>query len=410
MSSPHVGRRLRVLVLSWNYPTPAAPQRGLWVERMCDTAAQSADVEVIVPTPWVPPLVPIQSISRFRRVPRAEQRGTVKIHFPRVPGSIEYLTHDHDASFAFGAVMATARRLHAEKPFDLIHAHFIYPEGVVASRIGAALGIPVMTSEHAPWRNWMAKHPRVRKQVEGALPGISLVAPVSEFLLEDVGAYIDGRVDTAVLPIAIDDDVFFPAPRERDLNELLYVGLIRRVKRVDVLVNALAEVRRTMPDMRLRILSANAYSYRKDRRAVYDLISSLGLDDAVTTVTGAGPREVAEAMRCCGFVAISSRRYETFCSVAAEAMMCGTPLVITRCGAPESFFTADDGVMVPADDPAAFAEGIREAVRRRDSFDGARTSRRMTASYGRAAWRDRVMDLYERVATPRRRAPATVTA
>ena len=51
--------RLRVLVLSWNYPTPAAPQRGLWAERMCNTAADEADFSVIVPTPCVPPFLPL---------------------------------------------------------------------------------------------------------------------------------------------------------------------------------------------------------------------------------------------------------------------------------------------------------------------------------------------------------------
>ena len=76
------GRRLRILVLSWNYPTPAAPQRGLWVERMCDAAAQEADVTVVVPTPWVPPLVPLQALARFRRIPRRERRGRVDSPFP----------------------------------------------------------------------------------------------------------------------------------------------------------------------------------------------------------------------------------------------------------------------------------------------------------------------------------------
>ena len=58
-------RRLRILVLSWNYPTPAAPQRGLWVQRMCDAAATRADISAIVPTPWVPPLLPMQSLARI---------------------------------------------------------------------------------------------------------------------------------------------------------------------------------------------------------------------------------------------------------------------------------------------------------------------------------------------------------
>jgi hypothetical protein len=59
---------------------------------------------------------------------------------------------------------------------------------------------------------------------------------------------------------------------------LLYVGLIRKVKRVDVLLHALTEVLRTMPHLQLRILSAGAFrAYRKDRREFRDPISSLHL-------------------------------------------------------------------------------------------------------------------------------------
>jgi hypothetical protein len=129
------GRRLRVLVLSWNYPTPAAPQRGLWV--------------------------PIQALARFRQVPRYERQGNVEAYFPRVAGSVEYHTHVLDAGLAFARVLALASRLHQERPFDLIHAHFIYPDGVVASRLGRELGVPVMTTEHAFWTPWLVDQPRV---------------------------------------------------------------------------------------------------------------------------------------------------------------------------------------------------------------------------------------------------------
>src|SRR5262249_32112410 len=118
-------RRLRILVLSWNYPTRAAPQRGLWAERMCDAVSLEADTSVIVPTPWVPPFVPAQSVARFRRIPKHERRGAVEIYFPRVPGSIEYHTHAFDADLAFPHLLALARCLHQERPFDVIHAHFI---------------------------------------------------------------------------------------------------------------------------------------------------------------------------------------------------------------------------------------------------------------------------------------------
>lgn len=397
--APDDMRRLHVLVLSWNYPTPAAPQRGLWVQRMCDAAAAHADVTVLVPTPWVPPFLPFKSLSRFRRIPRQDRREAMDLHFPRVPGSIEYFTHGIDARLAMPNALALARRLHRRKPFDLVHAHFIYPDGVVASRIGRELGIPVMTSEHAFWTPWLADMPGIRRQVEAALPHIRLIAPVSEFLRENVDGFLQGRARTEVLPNVVDDAVFFPAPRERDPRELLYVGLIRKFKRVDVLVRALAIVRETIPDLRLKILSANAFrAYGRDRREVRELISSLGLDSAIQVVNGADPPAVAEAMRRCAFVVVSSTRRETFCSVAAESLACGTPLVLTRCGGPEEFVVPADGVMVAPDDPAALAAGILQAFARRDSFDPEGIRSRIVSRFGRDAWSSRAIALYRRVA------------
>ena len=396
MARDPAGRRLRILVLSWNYPTPAAPQRGLWAERMSEAAAEEADVTVIVPTPWVPPFLPVESLSRFRAAPHYEKRGAVAVHLPRVPGSIEYLTHDFDARMAYPAVMATARRLHAEKPFDLIHAHFIYPDGVVAARVGRALGVPVMTSEHAFWTPWLDHRKRVGEQVARALPDIALVTGVSDFLRRSIAAYTGGRVPTAVLPNVIDDRIFTRGDVERDCRELLFVGLVRRVKRVDVLLDALSDVRHTNPDVHLRILSADAYrAYGSDRREMLQRITSLGLEAAVTVQTGTDPAGVADAMRRCAFVVVSSTRRETFCSVAAEAMACGTPLVVTRCGGPEEFVTDDDGVMVDADDPKKFADGIRAALARSAEFDGAAIRHRVVSRFGRAAWIERAMTIYE---------------
>jgi len=393
-------RRPRILVLSWHYPTAAAPLRGLWVERMCNSASEEADVRVIVPTPWVPPFVPVESVARFRRIPPQERRAGIEIYYPRVAGSIEYHTHGFDARLAVPRVLAFARRLHQEWPFDVIHAHFIYPDGVVASKIGRELGVPVMTSEHALWQPWLVAQPKIGSQVAAALPGIQLVTAVSDFLRQSVDAYARGRVATAVLPIAVDDVVFSPAPRQRDPNELLYVGLIRKVKRIDVLLRALAEVRRILPKLHLRILSSNASrAYAADLREMPQLICSLGLEGAVRVETGVDPPAVAEAMRRCAFVVISSTRRETFCSVAAESLACGTPLIVTRCGGPEEFVTAADGVMVEPNDPAAFAEGIIQAMRRRDIFDADGMRSRIVNRFGRIAWCQQAMATYERVAT-----------
>ena len=103
-------------------------------------------------------------------------------------------------------------------------------------------------------------------------------------------------------------------------------------------------------------------------------------------------------MRRCAFVVVSSTRRETFCSVAAESLACGTPLVLTRCGGPEEFVTPADGVMVAPDDPAALASGILEAVGKRESFDSDAIRARIVARFGHDAWSARAMAMYAHVA------------
>jgi glycosyltransferase involved in cell wall biosynthesis len=269
---------------------------------------------------------------------------------------------------------------------------------VVAAAVGRALGIPVMTSEHAFWTPWLVDQPREGRQVEAELASIRLVTSVSRFLQEDVSRFVAGRTATTVLPNVVDDVTFVPGDEPRDPDELLYVGLVRGFKRLDVLLRGFAEARKTRPSLRLRILSANAFrAYGANRKEMFGLIDELGLAPAVTVVNGASPAEVASAMRRAAFVAVSSTRRETFCSVAAEALACGTPLVITRCGGPEEFVTEEDGVMVEADDPSAFAAGILEGMRNRARFDPAGLRRRITGRFGREAWRDRALSLYSDV-------------
>ena len=67
-----------------------------------------------------------------------------------------------------------------EAPFDLIHAHFTYPDGVVAARLAEQFGVPFVVTEHAPWRPWMDEYPRVRRQAVQAASRAAWVLAVSE--------------------------------------------------------------------------------------------------------------------------------------------------------------------------------------------------------------------------------------
>lgn len=396
----------RVLVLARNYPNNAFPTLGIWTQRFAEASSAIARPTVVAPVPYVPPFVPIASMQRFRSVERVRVVDGVTVHHPRIAVGPGHMLHALDARLAYPTLRKAIVALHRAEPFDLIHAHFIYPEGVIASRIGAELGIPVVSTEHAVWRPWLERHPSVRLQVERALPHIARVTAVSEALRNNIRSLIGDRVPVDVIPNVVDEEVFV-APRrdeQRDPNHLLFVGLIRRVKGLDVLVRALGQLLPEFPELHLSVAGGSFYrAYARDAAEVRSLVQSLGLQDRVHFLGEVAPEGVATLMRKSALLVVPSRR-EAFSLVTAEALASGTPVVATRCGGPEEIITSDTGEFADVDDPASLALAIRTALAR--SFDGLKLRRYAVERFGSAAAADRLGRLYARVLEPAGYQPA----
>ena len=390
-------RKPRVLVLARNYPNNAFPTLGLWTERLVAASRLVAEPTVVAPVPYAPPFVPLSSVRRFRAVERGSTRGGVPVHHPRVAAGPGQLLHAFDARLAYPFIRKAILDLHRVTPFDVIHAHFIYPEGVIASRIGAELGIPVVSSEHAMWRPWLDRHASVRRQVERALPRIGRITAVSEALRASIVALYGDAVPVDVIPNVVDEQVF-AAPRAdepRDPFHLLFVGLIRHVKGLDVLVRALGHLLPDIPELHLSVAGGSFYrAYERDAAAVRELVHALGVSDRVHFLGEVAPNDVAALMRRSAMLVVPSRR-ETFSLVTAEALASGTPVVATRCGGPEEILTEETGQLTEVDDAAALAIAIESMLNR--PYDRAALRRYAVDRFGSAAAAERLGRLYERV-------------
>lgn len=390
-------RKPRVLVLARNYPNNAFPTLGLWTERLVAASRSVADPTVVAPVPYAPPLVPAASVRRFRSVERNSVRDGVTVQYPRVIAGPGQLLHAFDARLAYPSIRKAIIELHRAVPFDVIHAHFIYPEGVIASRVATELGVKVVSSEHAMWRPWLDRHASVRRQVERALPRIARITAVSESLRASITGLFGDAVPVDVIPNVVDERVFVaPRPDEpRDPHHLLFVGLIRHVKGLDVLVRALSHLLPEYPDLHLTVAGGSFYrAYERDAAAVRALVQALGLTDHVRFLGEVAPNDVAALMRRAALLVVPSRR-ETFSLVTAEALASGTPVVATRCGGPEEILTEETGLLTEPDDPAALAIAIESALSR--SFDPAVLRRYAIDRFGSAAAAERLGRLYERV-------------
>ena len=297
------------------------------------------------------------------------------------------------------AIRRLADKLHSERRFDLIHAHFIYPDGVLAARLGLRYHIPVITTEQAVWRPWFDEYPSVRAQALRALPSIRLVLPVSTWLERNISDAVGGHVPTEVLHNVVDETIFTPSESDDswDSDQILFVGLIRRVKGLDILVRAFALLAPRRPSLRLLVVGGAFYrSYQRDEAYVRRLVGELGLEDRIRFAGESSPSDVVTAMRRSALLVVPSRR-ETFSAVTVEAIASGTPVVATRCGGPEDIITPQNGCLVPPENPEALAQAIDEMLRARRGFDRWALHRDIVNRFGMTTAAARLAKIYQRV-------------
>lgn len=136
---------------------------------------------------------------------------------------------------------------------------------------------------------------------------------------------------------------------------VLGVGRLARQKNFSLLVRAFAEVRRDI-DAKLLILGEGPERPRLER-----LVEALGLENDVA-FPGYVANPYAYMARASVFVLSSS--WEGFANVIAEALAMGAPVVSTDCpsGPSEVLDGGRYGVLVPVDDAAAMADGIRRVL------------------------------------------------
>jgi len=354
-----------VLVLARSYPNNALPQLGLWTARPTALLAKHCDVHVISPVPWCPPLPALHGLAqyaRFRRVHRKELRDGVDVEHPRFPVGPGTSLYPLEARAYEAGVRRTAERLNRDRPFDLIHAHFIYPDGVVASRLARRWGIPFVVTEHAPWTGWLDRL-GISRQALPAARGSAAILAVSSAVEQTIRRYAGPEPRVEIVPMGVDTELFRPGPeRDRKRDQILFVGFINYVKGIDVLLEAMARIAREGGPGRLLLVGGAFYrNTRLQEEELRGLAGSLDLGDRVSFLGRRPPEDVAALMRESAVVVLPSRA-ESFSAVLVEALASGTPVVATRSGGPEDIVRDGVGELVEPEDSAALADALARAV------------------------------------------------
>lgn len=364
----------RVLVLSRNYPNEVIPQLGLWVEGLVRHLGRVCETRVIAPVPYCPPLPGFSAYTRFRRIPSADQVNGIEVMHPRFLTGPGYSLHSLEASTYYWGIRHRVEQLRRKFPFDLIHAHFSYPDGVVAARLGRQYRLPVVITEHAPWLPWMEEYPRVRHQAMWASAECSYHIAVSRYVRDTVVHFTGETKKLHVIPVGVDGSVFTACENGQGplMNQVLFVGAIRPVKGLDILIKAMRLLSDRGRKLKLLVVGESFYqSYRREYQRIQQMVHELRLTRHVEFVGRKSPSEIVQYLHQSALLVLPSRA-ESFGAVLVEALVCGTPVLATRCGGPEDIVTDDVGVLVTPEDERALAEGIEHIIRHRSAYDATR--------------------------------------
>jgi glycosyltransferase involved in cell wall biosynthesis len=288
------------------------------------------------------------------------------------------------------ACMHVARRA-SEVGADVIHGHGA-KGGAYARLAGADRAIRVYTphggSLHYDWRSPAGFFYLASERV--------LMRCTDLFLFESAygrdvfrAKIADPRARARVVHNGVTEAEFAPVIPDAKATDLVFVGELRMLKGVDLLIAAVAALARDG-----RPITATIVGDGPDRAAFEAAAKDLGKDlGEAIRFAGAMPARAAFAL---GRLLVVPSRAESLPYIVLEAAAAGLPLVATNVGGIAEIFGPDASGLVPPGDPAALAQAIGSALRSPGAEDAVtrRLQARVRAEFSVDVMTDAVLAAY----------------
>ncbi|MEC3912035.1 glycosyltransferase [Sphingobium sp. CR2-8] len=348
---------LNVLTLSTLFPDISRPNFGVFVERQARELASRPEADVTVVAPVGLPPWPLSLAARYaplRALPRKERWRELTVYRPTFRIIPKFGGRTNVGAMT-RAILPLVRRLHAEKPFDVIDASFFFPDGPVAQRLSKALGIPYSVKARGADIHYWGTQRSTRKMVLNAAHGAGGLLAVSEAMRRSMARMGIDADKIRVHYTGVDLDTFETGDRDAakaalDFSGpvLLCVGALIPRKGQDLLVRALP----LLPDVTLLLAGQGAF-----RRTLENLAQELGVERRVGFLGSVPHHKLPRIYTAADVMALPSES-EGLANAWVESLACGTPIVITDVGGARELLDQPGAGRIVARDPEAIAQAV----------------------------------------------------
>ncbi len=362
----------RLVVFCSLYPSQVRPNAGVFIRERMSRVAEHCPLVVVSPVPWFP----LQGLVRLFKPdyrpqpPRYERQNGIHVYFPRflaIPGLFRRV----DGFFMAAGSLPLLFKLKKDFAFNLIDAHFAYPDGYAATLLGSWFRVPVtitMRGTEVP----VSKIPGRRERLMKALQRAARVFSVSESLKRHAVALGAETEKIAVIGNGVDTTKFFAidkseARRQLGLDEDAQVvisvgGLVDR-KGFHRVIEILPCLLTRHPRL-VYLMVGGASPEGNNRAKLEQQVESLGLTRQVRFLGAMASKDLHVPLSASDVFVLATAN-EGWANVFLEAMACGLPVITTDVGGNREVVSDSTlGTVVPFGEPDALLRGIDDALNR----------------------------------------------
>ena len=358
-----------ILVFSTLFPSSSQPNAGVFIRERMFRVGQHLSLSVVSPIAWFPLQHLIRLIKPHFRpsVAIKEVQQGINVYHPKffsIPGVLKRF----DGLFLALSTYQYVKKMHQEKPIDIVDAHFAYPDGYAATLIGKWLNIPVTITLRGTEKRHLDS--ALKKQVLKALDNATQVFSVSDSLKQLAISAGAQEQKIRVVGNGVDTHKFYPLAKSEmratlnlaeDAKVLVTVGGLVERKGFHRVIDCLPSLISHFPTLKYLIVggaSAEGNWEEKLKQQVKDL----NLESHVIFLGPQPPDKLKNILSAADIFVLATRN-EGWANVLLEAMACGLPIVTTDVGGNAEVVCSEKlGTIVPFCDEASLNKAIHEAL------------------------------------------------
>jgi len=357
---------MKILIFSVLFPNSVQNTYGMFVSERVRFLKNHCEIKVVAPVPFFPNISIFKKWTKYSLIPKFEVIDGVEVYHPRFLLFPKNIFRKYLGFLMYLGTRSLIKKIKQDFSFNIIHAHFAVPSGVAVLNLSRDFNVPYIITEHfSKLHEDFTVNSTIKKILINTYNKSSLIIAVSKKIEDDLIEAGIKKEKIKIISNGVDCNRFPLASPEKDMNpvRLLSIGGLIERKGFIFLIKAIKILKDSELIVNLVIIGEG-----KHRNELESLINQLDLNEEVI-LEGNVPHSNLKKYFQKTHIFVLPSLFESFSVVTIEALSCGIPVVVTKCGGPEYFVTEDNGLVIQKGDENILANNIEILINDYQKYD-----------------------------------------